>query len=158
MNINSSKKNYRKGVLAIIVDQQDQFLIVQLQSYYKTDWNFVGGGAEESETPEENLRRELFEELGITNTDYEIISKSPKPQQYDFPEPVLKQNGVLYHGQVKEQFLVRFKGNKNKIILQEEEIREHKWVSFSELKNHLNFPGQYDNALQTLKAIYPSLI
>lgn len=48
---------YRKGVIVMVIDTNDHFLIVQLQSYQTHEWNFVGGGQEGNETPQETLIR-----------------------------------------------------------------------------------------------------
>lgn len=140
----------------IVIDNENQFLIVQLQGYGENDWNFVGGGLEKDESLEEGVKRELKEELNLDEGDYQIVAKSSNPSQYDFPEPILKE-GIWYDGQIKEQFVVRFLGDKNKISLQEEEVKKHKWVRFKELKDHLIFPDQYENAVRVIKELIPQV-
>ncbi|MBU1071545.1 hypothetical protein KKG65_04035 [Patescibacteria group bacterium] len=58
-----------------------------------------------------------------------------------------------YRGQVKDQFLVRFTGNKKDIRILEDEIRDYKWVLFEELKDHLLFPNQYGDAVEVIKEL-----
>ncbi|MCA9381630.1 NUDIX domain-containing protein [Candidatus Dojkabacteria bacterium] len=149
--------NYRKGIIAIIIDSQNNFLIVQLQSYSKNDWNFVGGGKEGIETPEQNLLRELKEELSIDQNDFNIIGISSTPLKYDFIEPIVRDD-ITYVGQEKDQFLVKFHGEKSKIKIQLEEIRDYKWVKFEQLSQYLNFPNQLEKAHAVIKELLPVLI
>lgn len=146
------EKIYRQGVLGIIIDDENNFLIVQLNSYGKNEWNFVGGGKDGDETAEENVIREIKEELGIKESDFHIIGKTINPFKYDFLEPIMRE-GVLYSGQIKEQFLVKFTGDKSSIKLQKEEVRKHKWVKFEELEHLLIFRGQFDNVKKVLKEL-----
>lgn len=152
MNKNLLKPNYRFGILAIIFNEAKEFLIVQLVGYKENDWNWVGGGKEGDETVEENLARELKEELGQDKAKFEVISKSSYVVQYDFPGEFVKENPIdpesPYTGQRKEIFLVKFIGNKEEIKIQPDEIRNLKWVAFEELKDHLIFPDQYQNFLK----------
>lgn len=149
-------ETYRLGAQAILIDNENKFLLVQLNGYTHEDWNFVGGGREGSETVVENLVRELYEELSLTETDYDILAES-FDLKYDFPSPIIKQDGTKVVGQVKTQFVVRVK-DKSKIVFQENEIRQIKWVSFSSLKSHLRFPGQYENALKVIESCIPEII
>ncbi len=144
--------NYRLGIMAVIFNEAKEFLIVQSIGYTENDWNWAGGGKEGDETAEENLIRELKEELGQDKSKFKIISKSKYAIQYDFRDEFTKENPMdpehPYTGQKKEIFLVKFIGNKEEIKIQPDEIRELKWVAFDELKNHLLFPGQYQDFLK----------
>jgi putative (di)nucleoside polyphosphate hydrolase len=148
------EKVYRRGVLAIVIDAENKFLLVQLLNYKDDAWNFVGGGLDPGETDEGGIKKEIREELGLEESDYEILSKASEPIKYDFPQQLIKE-GITYDGQIKEQFLVRFTGDKSKIKLQEEEIKNHKWVEYSELRDHLIFPGQYESAEYTIRELLP---
>jgi len=138
---------YRQKTAAIILNNQNQILLVQLQSYVENDWNIPGGGLEDGEKPEEGLLRELEEELGTSK--FEIIEQSKIKNQYLWPDFViakrLREHGKTYKGQEQIQFILRFTGSENEIKLQDEEIRRHKWVDQKDLESHLNFPGQWDN-------------
>ena len=141
---------YRKGVIAIVIDEDGKFLVVQLNSYNDNEWNFVGGGRKKGETEEENLYRELEEELGCGRGCFEILGKSRKRLKYLFPE-TMKDN--YFKGQVKDQFLVRFIGDKKNIKILEDEIKDYKWVLFEELKDCLLFPDQYENAIKVIEEL-----
>ena len=56
-----------KVVLALLYDQSGKVLIAQRPEHksYGGLWEFPGGKVEPNETPEEALRREIIEELGV---------------------------------------------------------------------------------------------
>ena len=47
MDGNQSSKPYRKGVNAIVIDMDNNFLLIQKNGYKDSEWNFWGGGREE---------------------------------------------------------------------------------------------------------------
>jgi putative (di)nucleoside polyphosphate hydrolase len=151
------EKRYRKGIIAIILNDKNQFLLVQLNSYKENEWNFVGGGRDVGETAEANLYREIKEELNVSRENIQILGMSSNPLKYDFPEPTIK-DGILYHGQIKDQFVVRVTGDLKDLHIQPEEIRQMKWVDFSELPKYLIFQNQYENAIEVLKEVYPEMV
>ncbi len=143
---------YRKGVNAVVVDKNNLLLIVQKQNYGQNQWDFPGGGLEDNEDPKGGILRELKEELG--STEFEIIEQSPIKNRFEWPQQSIEDNfkkhGKWYRGQEKYQFIIRFTGNKDSLMLQDEEIRQIKWVPYSELKNHLIFKEQWDNAKEVI--------
>ncbi|EFK95169.1 protein containing NUDIX hydrolase, core domain [sediment metagenome] len=53
---------YRVSVKALILDEEKRFLLVKQDNGY---WEFPGGGLDYGETPQDCIKRELFEELGL---------------------------------------------------------------------------------------------
>ena len=140
--VNKDKLPYRKKSSAVIVDDQNDLLLVQLHSYNDDNWNFCGGGIEEGEDEEKALLRELEEELGTS--DFEIIKKSAHKKQYDWPDwmiegDIKKGKPKIYRGQEESYFLVKFRGNRDDIKIQEDELRAIKWMKYDQLKDHLTF-------------------
>lgn len=58
-----------------------------------------------------------------------------------------------FKGQVKDQFLVKFVGDKEKIKILEDEIKDYKWVLLEELKDHLLFKDQHKNAMEVVSEL-----
>lgn len=147
-------KPYRQGVNAIVIDKENNFLLVQKNSWEDNMLTVIGGGREGDETPEENLYRELLEEIGAEKNDLEILGISSHNIEYDYPEDLSsKINGGKYRGQSYKQFVVRFIGDKDKLIFNPEEFRGHKWVKADELQKYLVLPNQYHIHKQAIDEI-----
>ena len=159
LEASQSNKPYRKGVNAIVIDKDNNFLLVQKNAYKENERNFLGGGREEGETLEQNLFRELKEEIGIDNTDFEMIGISSHKIEYDYlADLALKVNGGKYRGQSYEQVVLRFIGDEKKLVFTPEEFKAHKWVTANELTDCLVFPNQYQNHKKAIDELLPGMI
>lgn len=148
--LDKNKLPYRKKSSAVIVDDENNFLLVQLHSYKDDNWNFCGGGIEEGEDEEKALLRELQEELD--SSDFKIVKKSDHTKFYDWPDWMIigdieKGKTNIYRGQEESYFLVKFTGNKEDIKIQEDELRAVKWVKYDQLKDHLTF-DRHENIVE----------
>lgn len=154
-----TNKPYRQGVIAIVIDKDSNFLLVQKNKYKDNEWNFLGGGREDGETLEENLLRELKEEIGADKRKFEIIGISSHKTEYDYPEDTVEKihNGK-YRGQSYDQVILRFNGNKEDLDFNPEEFKKHKWVKADELEKHLIFPNQYTTHRKAIEELLTNLI
>lgn len=147
---------YRQGVIGIIVDNEDNYLIVQMCAYEDHQWRFCGGGLhDKDEDHKVALMRELEEELGTT--DFEILQESSILIRFEWPigataNRYLK-DGQFFRGQEQKQFLVKFKGKKEDIKVDPNELKRIKWVKREELESHFVFENQWKQAEETLKEL-----
>lgn len=91
-------------------------------------WNFPKGHQEKGETDLETAIRETKEEVGL---DVVITDEEPIMMQYLVNKGTTEKIVLL--------FLAKLKSNSEKIIIQEEEVTEARWVPFSEVYNLLTF-------------------
>jgi len=99
-------------------------------------WQFPQGGIEEGASLEENVLRELYEELGANKSLFSIVKKLKAEHSYEFEETPAYAVGK-WRGQAQQYWLVRFKGCDSEINLEkfEKELVRFKWCSLEELRN-----------------------
>lgn len=145
---------FRKGVAAIIVNKNKEFLLVNLISFEEKYFAIPGGGSEEGESLEDTVYREIKEELGIEKESLELIGKSDKPLQFKFKVIKLSRDGNEYEGSEKHFFGFKFTGNDNEIELKKDEVRSYKWVPISNLKDYLLFENQLEDTGEKIREIF----
>lgn len=145
---------YRKGVAALIINNNQEFLLVNLLSFEEKYFAIPGGGLDPGESLEDTAYREIKEELGIEKESLELIGKSENPLQFKFKEIKLSREGIEYEGSEKNFFGFKFIGDDSEIKVQEDEVRSYKWVPFSELKNYLLFDEQLEDTQEKIGEIF----
>ncbi len=144
---------YRQSTLAIVTNKEGKFLVVNKEAYAPDKWwSFAGGGVDEGETPRQALMRELVEEL--ESDKFEVVAKSKNDYQYEWPDQVIEETfekkGTYWRGTELTQFWVQFKGEENEVKAGDG-IRTIKWVNRDDLKDHLLFPNQLENAEKVIQ-------
>lgn len=152
-----NRKRYRKNVAAVILNEDGFLLACQRIDIHKS-WQFPQGGIDKGESPENAVRRELMEEIGVENIT--IIGSLDSPIRYDWPMKYAPIPG--YHGQEQYYFLIRLDSSV-KIDLyahQPPEFQDYRWVSVSEfLELSIGFKKEaYRTALQLFMIDFPNTI
>lgn len=127
----------RPAVRALVLDHDHQVLMVKLVFPNGVWWVLPGGGIEESENLADALRRELAEEVGLTNYSTEGIVWTR-----DHHFSMTSTDGVQWDGQSETVFAVRverFTPNPHMSVeeLLAENLHEWRWWSIDEL---MSFP------------------
>lgn len=152
----TSSMPYRQGVVGIIIDSENNYLVVQMLEYQDNQWRFCGGGINDEEDHQKALLRELEEELGSKN--FEIIKESSIINRFEWPEHVTARrylnNRKFWRGQEQKQFLVKYNGKKEDIKFDQSELKRIKWVKRKELESHFVFENQWKQAEETLKELF----
>lgn len=161
MNETEKKEGlYRQNVSAVIIDRDGNFLLEQKVIYNDNEWGFIGGGIESGEDLLPALFREIQEELGLTQEDFEVIGFSTHENRYLY-DPVflakVKADGSPYIGQVKTIYVLKFKGNRDQ-IKPDKSIRHLAWVTYDQLPTYLIFPGQLEHAQKVIKELIPEML
>jgi len=104
-------KRYRPNVAAIIRRADGRVLIGQ-RADFPASWQFPQGGIDRGETPEEAVRREVREEVGLTADLYDLRERRG-PYRYDFPAGPDRRG---WHGQEQWYFRCDLHGPETPVI------------------------------------------
>lgn len=115
-------------------------------------WDFVKGGVKAGESFENALKRELYEELSIT--DYRIIKRISKPLTFYFPSglPYEKQETVFYIVELIGSCLsINVDGNEidQYVCLKEEQVLH--WLTHKETQEYFAAVQSWVKLAITLK-------
>ena len=75
--------NNRRTLSVIALIERDESLLLERRSDAPL-WSLIAGMVEDTETLTDALRREVFEETGLTVTNYELFGTFSDPTQYSF--------------------------------------------------------------------------
>lgn len=149
---------YRKGVSALIINKNKEFLLVNLESFKEGLFAVPGGGIEQRETLENAVYREIHEELGIIKKSLQFVGQNDIPIKFKFKIIKMNREGKDYEGSERYFFGFLFIGDDNEIKLTDGEVRAYKWVPFVQLKNYLLFDNQLQETLEKIAVIFPDLL
>ena len=145
---------YRKGVSALIVNENNEFLLVNLESFEDKYFAIPGGGVEQGETLEDAAYREIHEELGIGKRSLQLVGRSEISVRFRFKEIKLTHNGKEYEGSERYFFGFRFLGADDEIKPHDGEVRVCKWAPFAQLKDYLLFDNQLQETSEKIAEIF----
>lgn len=147
---------YRKGSAALIINNKNQFLLVNLNSFKERYFSIPGGGQEKDETLFETIYRELNEELNIKKEDLELVGESKKALITEYLTPKIS-DGVEYNGSEKYYFGFKYIGDGN-VKANENEVRSCKWVDKKDFKDYLLFDDQTEDTMEKINEIFVNII
>jgi NTP pyrophosphohydrolases including oxidative damage repair enzymes len=96
-------------------------------------WQFPQGGINESESPEEALYRELYEEVGLVESDVDILAVTQGWLRYRLPHRLVRQKQPLCVGQKQKWFLLKLNGEDDRVKLNAggpPEFDDWRWSSY----------------------------
>ena len=125
-----TKKSFRIGVMAIIVNNKNQVLIGS--SPRDGGFKFPQGGLEPNEDPFTGIKRELNEELGIFILDEDILQLHSEKVHYLYPP---EDPYYIYKGQQLSVIKIQY-NNTMQLIPQDDEFEELYWINPSDLQSY----------------------
>jgi len=150
--MNRGELPYRQSTLGLITNSNGKFLVVNKSLYQENQWSFPGGGVDKGETPKQALNRELQEEL--CSNKFEIVGQSRFPYIYEWPDDVIEtafqKYGQYFRGTQLTQFWVKYTGTPEEVQAGDG-LKDIKWATREELKTHLIFPNQWENAEKVIR-------
>ena len=144
---------FRKGTASLIMNNKNEFLVVSLEAFEENNFAIPGGGQDKNETLIDCAYREIKEELNIDKEDLEYVNKSNNTLKFYFRAPQVKE-GIEYVGSEKHYFGFKFIGEDTKIIPMLGEVRNFKWVKYSDLKDYLLFEQQLEDTELRINEIF----
>ena len=122
---------YRSNVAGILRNAKGEILICERLGVPGA-WQFPQGGIDEGETPEQALTRELWEEIGLAPTDFEILERRG-PYWYLFGGGRTKKG---YHGKEQHYFLSNFMAPDTRINVAtvHPEFQAYRWIRPEEFR------------------------
>lgn len=150
---------YRPNVCMLIFNHEKKLLLGERKGCPGV-WQFPQGGVELDQSIEENVLREVQEELGIDRSLVEIVGCLKARHRYDFDIAPAYAEGV-WRGQDQTFWVVRFKGRDSEIIVEsaEPEFESWCWATPDQVRNQAEEKRRagYDAALKEFEVIAATL-
>lgn len=155
VSLNMSELPLRPNV-CMLVYSSDYRLFLGARSGVSGVWQFPQGGVELEQSLEENVIRELEEELGIERHHIGAIQKLEATNEYDFAKPPDYAKG-RWRGQSQTYWVVKFTGKNRDIDVsrRDKEFSDWKWATPNEVRE-IAEPrrlGGYEKALREFEQL-----
>ena len=122
---------YRSNVGIVLANAEGKVLWAKRVG--QDAWQFPQGGMRASESPEEALYRELYEEVGLIPQQVQIIGRTKGWLRYKVPKRFLRDNKSSFIGQKQKWFLLKMLAHDEHVSLLQSELPEFErwqWVSY----------------------------
>lgn len=130
----ATKLPLRPNACIFLFNLKNQLLLA-LRINSNNEWQLPQGGIELSTPIEENVLREIEEELGIPAHKVKILGRLQVTHEYEFKDPPNYAKS-RWRGQAQSFWVVRFLGTDSDISLDkhfEIEFIDYKWINLGEL-------------------------
>lgn len=152
------KQGFRPNVGIIVVNNKQQVLWAR-RARNKDAWQFPQGGIDEGESAKTCMLRELYEEVGLTESDISILAETKDWLRYRLPKKYLRHCSLpLCIGQKQKWFLLQLLSDDQQINLSRSKTPEFnawQWVDYWYPAQHVIAFKQkvYQKALQEFAPI-----
>jgi putative (di)nucleoside polyphosphate hydrolase len=148
---------YRPNVCMFVLSTENKVFVGE-RSDHRGAWQLPQGGVETGMSLEENVLKELSEELGAPKESFTILKKLSATHTYDFFNPPSYAVGV-WRGQAQTFWLVRFVGKDSSINVQthEAEFQSYTWIDLSDLEQKVE-PHRFEGYKKVIPEIMAYLI
>lgn len=127
------RDGFRSNVGIVLINDKNQVFLGR-SSKRKDIWQFPQGGMMYRETPTQCMYRELYEEIGLTPKDVEIVSMIKNWIYYRLPEKFVRRSSKrVCIGQKQKWFLLRLKTDDDNIRFDRDvkpEFDDWMWVDY----------------------------
>lgn len=140
---------YRPNVCMLVFNQEKKLFLGE-RFGEPNHWQFPQGGVEPNLTLEENVLKELKEELGATKESFRIIKRLNTTFKYEWVTPP-KYATDKWKGQEQTFWLVEYLGNNEELNLEryEQEFMSYRWCDINQVKT-MAYPRRLKGYLPAL--------
>lgn len=122
---------YRLNVGLIITNENHEVFLGKRVG--QNAWQFPQGGVNESESLEETVFRELWEEVGLDKSSVQILAHTRQWMRYKLPKKLIRDSKPICIGQKQKWYLLKLVDSEKKIRLdvsKKPEFDDWTWVNY----------------------------
>jgi putative (di)nucleoside polyphosphate hydrolase len=151
------RAGYRLNVGIVLINESNRVFWGRRSGH--DAWQFPQGGLSSSETAQDAMYRELYEEVGLERADVELLGSTKRWLKYRLPKQYLRHGTLpLVIGQKQKWFLLKLITSEQKIRLDlsdSPEFDSWRWIDFHEPAQQVIFFKRqvYADALTELEPL-----